>query len=117
MKKILLGAALAVTAIFTACDDNSSSSNVAVASCDINMSFMNLPVHGCIETADMSNPEQECLETIGEHVGTDNVSFGAGCPAGAKKSCPFVYDDAHINVLVYDDVLANQPCEKIKDLF
>ena len=115
MKKFILGAMVAVAAIFTACDDDSSSST-PVDSCDIKSTVPVLgDVHACIESDDMKDAEKQCKEELASAVpGTPDVTFGSGCPKGSKNSCKYEKDGAHLTVLIYDETLSGLTCTELQ---
>ena len=119
MKKVALGAVIAISAMFVACgDDSSSTSSSAVNSCDVN-AVMAVPVHVCIESSNMPNPEIMCKEALAAKVASmdGTTAFGSGCAAGAKKTCPITTTDGvQMNVYVYDAVLSAQDCDYLMTL-
>ena len=120
MKKFILATMFAAAAIFTACgdDDSTSSSSGPVASCDITASFVNDPVHACIETDDMQDAEKECKEEIKGNLPSllknTEVAFGSGCASGSKSKCKYDMDGAHITVYLYDATLSAMSCDQLK---
>lgn len=116
MKKLVFVALFAVSAIFSACSDESSSGNNSIYSCEIHASLFSSPVHACVESSDLPNAESECKDNLADVISVLNgtVRFGSGCPGGVKTSCPMTKDDTELNVLIYDDYLAAMPCDQIK---
>lgn len=115
MKKFILATMIAAAAIFTACDDDSSSST-PVDSCDIEATvpLIEVSVHACIESSDMVNAEKVCKENLAEMIpGVTNLKFASGCPSGSKNSCKFEKDGAHLTVLVYDEFLSGLSCNDL----
>ena len=120
MKKFILASMIAAAAMFTACgdDDSTSSSSGPVASCDINASFVNEPVHACIESDDMQDAEKECKEEIKGSLPSilknTEVAFGSGCASGYKSKCKYDMDGAHMTVYLYDESLSAMTCDQLK---
>lgn len=115
MKKLILGAVFAVSAMFMACSDDSSSGSSAVNSCDVNAT-LGVPLHVCIESSDMPNAETMCKVELAEKISalSGTTAFGSGCASGAKKTCPITTEDGvHLNIYIYDDVLSTQECEDL----
>lgn len=112
MKKILLGAAIAAAAIFTACDSDDSStggSSSGVTSCDLQATIMGLySTHQCAEASNAAMIRDTCdaasamLSGGADDYGFEGVmegtaTLGSGCPSGYVIRC----DDAAKGYTLY----------------
>ena len=136
MKKLLIGAAIAAAAMFTACDESSSESSSSVGSCDISVSMMGgaFTTHVCGESSDMASIKADCDSAqalfsapveddygfeegdadfdLGALLGSidGSAKYGSGCPSGYKNKC---VDEDGVTTYYYDKDAASMTCEEL----
>ena len=112
MKKNVLGALVAVGAIFMACSDSSSNSNSNVYSCDQNT--IEEPVdHICYESSEENF--MECKDGSMPFQRKTTLTRGRGCPSGALKICDAELVPGHpYTIYVYNEETAQMSCRRIR---
>ena len=115
MKKIVLGALVAVDAIFMACSDSSSdsSSNSNVYSCEELTVEGPSDNHICYESAEENF--MSCKEGAVPVSYKTIYTLGRGCPSGALKICDAEPVPGHpYTIYVYNEETAQMDCRRIR---
>lgn len=107
MKKLLLlGAALAATSLFTACESTESSN---VTSCEIKVLGVS---YACTESSDAAVADV-CSDVKEESMGFGEGTIGSGCPSGAVKTCTGTSDGITGTFFFYTSDASEATCEKL----
>lgn len=114
MKKLMIASMIAAAAMFTACDDDASSADEKVYTCDIKANLGLLgDIHACAEATDQSKITDVCGK-VGELMKTmgveDAATAGNNCPNGAKKTCDGKLDGVDYKAYFYTDEDAEADC-------
>ena len=111
MKKMVLGAFAAVAAIFMACSDSSSNSNVY--SCEQLTVEGPSDNHICYESSE--EDFTDCKEGSVPSSYKTTYTPGRGCPSGALKKCDAELVQGHpYTIYVYNEEIAQMSCRRIR---
>lgn len=119
MKKFLICTAIAAAAMFTACDDDdSTSASDKTYSCEVkaNLGALLGDLNICAESADQTKMTNACgkagemLKALGVD---DAAKTGTSCPSGAKKTCNGKLDGVDYTVYSYTEDDVEKSCDEI----
>jgi hypothetical protein len=110
MKKIILGAMIAVAAFFTGCEDAKE-----VTSCDLRGEVMRYSVHVCFESDNDDYVRQACFSKntrfLGPSSTINSAVVSSGCGNGAQMVCTSVQNGIEFTFYGYGSLYSEADCK------